>query len=680
MEWYFYVALAAAIVVLAVWQYVKSKHDRERNLKKRIRDSWGKFSEREYKEGEFARIPFFYEYAKEHEGLRADSGGAKIPDSEFAESIGKHSDASAMDGAESVGKHLNASAMDGAESVGKHLNASAMDGAESVRKHPGVSAIDDITWNDLDMDDVFAVLNTTESSPGEEVLYDLLRHPVTDMETFEKRRDLIAWLAEHRELDFSLKELFAGLGRTKSISFCEFITRLKDLGNLSNRRSYYCLGALIFCIILVCIRPAVGILPLIFIIGYNVFQYFSQKARVESYFINFRYISALICQGEMVGKLLKNETSSLCGELADEILSYTEKLKPLKKSGRFLESQNVNDTVASLFMSYVYFLTHLDLIHFKKMARLAVDSQDDTLRLFYCLGYVESMVAAASFREALYFSCVPEMMEDESFVRGKDGNPTVGTAREKYKNLTTETAKRKKEDSTDEKKTADENKSERRNFFEARELYHPLLSAPVCNNIRTDGCILLTGSNASGKSTFLKTCALNAILAQTICTVAAEEYRAPFYSIYTSMALRDNITGGESYFVVEIRSLKRILDRAAEGEHILCFIDEVLRGTNTVERVAASKEILKAIADQGILCFAATHDIELTRLLDGPYENYHFQEEIQDGEIVFDYRLREGQASTRNAIRLLKSMGYPEEAVRKAEEAAEKFLKDGVWE
>lgn len=107
--------------------------------------------------------------------------------------------------------------------------------------------------------------------------------------------------------------------------------------------------------------------------------------------------------------------------------------------------------------------------------------------------------------------------------------------------------------------------------------------------------VLLTGSNASGKSTFLKTVAVNGILAQTIHTCLADRYASCFYQMYTSMALRDDLQSQESYYIVEIKSLKRILDHVGEEVPMICFVDEVLRGTNTVERIAASSQILKSM-------------------------------------------------------------------------------------
>ena len=127
--------------------------------------------------------------------------------------------------------------------------------------------------------------------------------------------------------------------------------------------------------------------------------------------------------------------------------------------------------------------------------------------------------------------------------------------------------------------------------------------------------------------------------------------------------------------------MQRILDAGArEGAPIACFVDEVLRGTNTVERIAASAQILKYMSANGFFCVAATHDIELTSLLEDSYENYHFSEEIREGDVLFNYLLQSGKAQSRNAIRLLSLMGYEEEIVHRAEAMAEGFLKEGVWQ
>ena len=145
-------------------------------------------------------------------------------------------------------------------------------------------------------------------------------------------------------------------------------------------------------------------------------------------------------------------------------------------------------------------------------------------------------------------------------------------------------------------------------------------------------------------------------------------------------ALRDDLAGNESYFIVEIKSLKRILDAADGKTPILCFVDEVLRGTNTIERIAASSRILAALRKAWVLPFAATHDIELSYILDSLYENYHFEEEVREKEVVFSYILQKGRTTSRNAIQLLDMLGYDPKIVKGARGAAADFEKNGVWD
>ena len=146
------------------------------------------------------------------------------------------------------------------------------------------------------------------------------------------------------------------------------------------------------------------------------------------------------------------------------------------------------------------------------------------------------------------------------------------------------------------------------------------------------------------------------------------------------MALKDNVLSNESYYIVEIKSLKRILDSVDDSIPSLCFVDEILRGTNTIERIASSSEVLKSLSEDNCICFAATHDIELTYLLEDKFNNYHFEENITDNDIRFDYKLYKGRAESRNTIKLLSFMGYSDEIVKRAQERAEKFVCTGKWQ
>jgi DNA mismatch repair ATPase MutS len=254
--------------------------------------------------------------------------------------------------------------------------------------------------------------------------------------------------------------------------------------------------------------------------------------------------------------------------------------------------------------------------------------------LYGAVGLLDSLISIASFRESVPFFCEPDLQE-------------------------------RKQDSV------------RRLEFE--EIYHPLIHNPVLNSIAIDRSVLVTGSNASGKSTFLKTVAINAILAQTFYTCFARKYSAPLFAVMTSMALRDNMRNGESYFIAEIKSIKRILDYLNNGTPCLCLIDEVLRGTNTIERIAASSEVLFRLAQHNCICIAASHDLELTFILENHYRNMHFQEAISNDGIVFDYKLRDGRAMSRNAIKLLQLLGYSAAIVNQAKSRADNFVSRGNW-
>ena len=187
------------------------------------------------------------------------------------------------------------------------------------------------------------------------------------------------------------------------------------------------------------------------------------------------------------------------------------------------------------------------------------------------------------------------------------------------------------------------------------------------------------GPSGCGKSTFLKSVAIATVFAQTMHFVPAKSYKASRFKIYTSMALNDSIHNGESYFIVEIKSLKRILEAGNKGEFIFCCIDEVLRGTNTVERIAASTKILESLVKSNIIAFAATHDIELTQLLENSYTNYHFEEEVKEHDVEFNYLLKNGKAVSRNAIKLLQVMDYDSAIINSAENMVDEFVETGIW-
>ncbi|UDI77141.1 MutS family DNA mismatch repair protein [Staphylococcus taiwanensis] len=199
-------------------------------------------------------------------------------------------------------------------------------------------------------------------------------------------------------------------------------------------------------------------------------------------------------------------------------------------------------------------------------------------------------------------------------------------------------------------------------------LVHPLLENAVPNDLDINNNILLTGSNASGKSTFMKAVAINIILAQTINTVTADKFSYQPGLVYTSMANADDVLSGDSYFMAELKSIRRLFDIKTMSP-VYCFIDEIFKGTNTTERIAASESVLSYLnAQPKYKIVAATHDIELSELLQPDYRNYHFNESIEHNEIYFDYKIKSGKANTRNAIELLRITHFPDKIYKRAKQ------------
>ena len=213
-------------------------------------------------------------------------------------------------------------------------------------------------------------------------------------------------------------------------------------------------------------------------------------------------------------------------------------------------------------------------------------------------------------------------------------------------------------------------------YLEAVQVVHPLIADCVPNTLTLDGTgLLLTGSNMSGKTTFVRTVMLNALLGETICTCFAEGFTIPYMRLYSSIRIADDISEGTSYYLQEVLTVKRLLEAAEQPAPCLFVLDELFKGTNTTERIAAGKAVLAHLNRGPHIVLAATHDIELAELLRGDgYELHHFREKVADGQLVFDYQLHTGPLTTRNAIRILELYDYPPGLIAEAYDTQEKLL------
>lgn len=492
----------------------------------------------------------------------------------------------------------------------------------TIKKHlQSDSEIDDITWNDLDFFSIFKQLNHTYSSIGSEALYRRLRLYNFSKKEQENMESLIDFLDNHPNAREKIEFAFAQLGKKDKNYVVEYLLN-SERQKLNNLSLYVLLG----------LSPLV-LLSLFFIVGwdlaiflflgsiiFNIVYYQSKKIRLESELTSMSYLIQTIATAK---KLTKMEHP-----LRDRINTA---IKPLKSTLRFSFSFRIkSNSDAEMLFDYINMMVMLPFIAYHFVLKRLSTYQEESLAMWELLGQLEVACAILNYRTYSELYCLPTF---------KEGGVT------------------------------------------AENIAHPLVKEPVLNPVDWQKNTLVTGSNASGKSTYVKAVAINCILAQTIYTCTADSFSLEPGHVLTSMAVQDDVQSGDSYFVAEIKSLKRVLDKIQTNEHCYLFIDEILKGTNTIERIAASANIVHWMNDYPSLAFVATHDIELTKILSVHCDNVHFQEQVtKENGVYFDYLLREGPATSRNALRLLQVMNYPKVIIEHAKTSARNFEQTEQWD
>jgi len=201
--------------------------------------------------------------------------------------------------------------------------------------------------------------------------------------------------------------------------------------------------------------------------------------------------------------------------------------------------------------------------------------------------------------------------------------------------------------------------------LEAEELGHPLVPAELC--VRNDVSIsagarvlLVSGSNMSGKSTLLRAVGMNTVLAMAGAPVRARRLRLTPLLVGASIRVNDSLQEGSSRFYAEITRLRQIFDFAGGDPPLLFLLDELLQGTNSKDRRIGAEGIVRALVNRGAIGMVSTHDLALTDIggaVEGHLRNVHFQDELANGRMTFDYKLRDGVVTKSNGLELMRSIG-----------------------
>ena len=468
--------------------------------------------------------------------------------------------------------------------------------------------LDDDTWRDLDLDEIFALIDRTTTPTGAQGLFHLLRHPTDNKEILDERERLIDCFSINHNPREEVQLALWGL-RGMSVRNIPHLL-WQPLPEKPAWAKYI---------------PGLSLVAMI-VLGLVLLNVLHVGVLVGLFFVNFvirvfvkRKIDIFIHSFEQLGDLIgcANKLSLLnCDQIRAIQDSLKANLKNTKKIEKLVLAVQYNDSMALMDYINSYFL--FDVSGFYSALNMVRQHVDELRNLYRTVGHLDAMVAIASFRSEYVSHCRPSFNADSSLYRVND-------------------------------------------------IYNPLLQTPVPNSFRFDGPnYIVTGSNMAGKTTFIKTMGVNAILAQTINTCLATKYEAPLIRVISSIGPEDNLLLGKSYFMAEVESIHRLIGASESNLVHLFIMDEIFRGTNSVERDAMSVEVLKYLANGKDFVLVATHDMELCKMLKGEYQNIHFQEEIDDDGLTFDYILRPGSSTTRNAIALLQHVGYPECITAKA--------------
>ena len=476
------------------------------------------------------------------------------------------------------------------------------------------------TINDLDIHELFAFIDRTNSKPGQQYLYNKLIKPtdnIAELETFNRQVNFFTEQVTDRE---DAQVLLSQLNHSDAYYIT---TLLKDKllvkPKWANLLVFNTAG--VIAMLVLSVKFPVLLIWLIPVFGINIFFHYWNKSNINKFIKSFPQLIKLIqVARSFIKKDLPFDNTGIQQNI-DNLTGFKRKYKLLS----FADSGgNEISQFRLLILELIKAFFLVEIHSFFSTLKELENKKADINSLLNYTGNIDVALSTASLRAGLTSFATP-----------------VITAHKKE--------------------------------LTARDLYHPLIENCVVNSITIkQKSLLITGSNMSGKSTFIRAVAINAVLAQTIYTCLATEFAAPILKVFSSIRIADNVQDGKSYYFEEVNTIGSLIEASEKPFQNLFIIDEVFKGTNTIERVAAAKAILTYLNKNENIILVSSHDIELVALLHPEFELYHFVENIENDNLVFDHRLKPGPLKSRNAIKILSISNYPAEIIEEANRIANK--------
>jgi len=485
----------------------------------------------------------------------------------------------------------------------------------TLNKKSAFHKISDRTKNDLDINELFKFIDRTSSKIGQQYLYYKLR-TIENGKKLNKFEKLTELFKNDNKLRLQSQIV---LSQLNSYNTYDLEKLIHDVTIEKPNYTKYLVPLSLTAIISILLGFFYPILFLVLIpvFSINLVLHFKNKDNINYYISAVNQLSLALSVGKNLASIPKIKSY-----FTD--FSFIQQVNKIELKTKFIGFEK---HLANEFAALAWYVAELIKIQFNIESIIFYRFIDDIVeknksidKLFQFIGEIDSAISTASVKSGKYQTCQAKFNTE--------------------------------------------------NLISVKDVSHPIIEKCVTNDIELNNkSLLLTGSNMSGKTTFIRIIALNSILAQTLNFSFAKEFSIPFYKVYSSIRITDDLLDDTSYYLKEVLTIKELVEASNHNEPCLFVLDEIFKGTNTIERISGGKAILSYLNKNNNFVFVSTHDIELTDLLkDENYELYHFTEKIENDEMFFDHKLKKGKLKTRNAIKILELYGYPKEIIKDAKE------------
>lgn len=478
-----------------------------------------------------------------------------------------------------------------------------------------VQTIDSKTADDIDFDALFKYLDRTSSVVGQQYYFKTLL-TINPSKNFSTQEKWIKRFNEDKVFMNKISSILSILNTKEAYYICnlfldEYIQRPTWLKYIK----YLMPCPLAFLVLFFYWKPAI-----FFLIGFVCINLGIHYYNKNTLYIFKDSIPQLLKLLYCIREINKLDLPTSCSKT---VLTAQENLENIKQSLSLFDFENKiqSDIYQLLFLVIEYikiFFLYEPIAVFNALYKLETQKMNIET-LFSYIGNIDSYLSIARIRQELSYSCIPTIIQQ----------------------------------------------NDRLSFQDA---YHPLILNCISNSLTVDDkSVLLTGSNMAGKTTFIRVIAINCLLAQTINTAFARTFKMQPMFIFSAIRIADDILNNRSYYFQEVLTIKHMIEVSEKPQQNLFLLDEIFKGTNTIERISAAKSVLSYLAKMNRnLIFVSTHDVELPELLEDKYALFHFSETIKNDQIYFDFKLKPGYLKTRNAIRILEINNYPKEVIEDA--------------